>query len=621
MFSLLLPLLTAQVQVDGLRADESLVELAPASAPELAAEESWTYFHGRVVDAMTGLPIAGATVETWSEEITESTVGLRRFGETMTRASGQFRIRVREGDLLSEKARVMAPGYATLSTVTASMADVLELFPLDPAIPRLRFVDAQGQVIANGVITSTRTCAHDLSAFTIHPDALGVFTLSQFAFQDELPELRFLAPGYLGIKYLDGEMLFNQYASRGEVVEVHVPRAAHPRIRLLDEDGSPAAQTLIHMIDEGDHMVARTDQDGRVSLPGRYSTGGITFFRLVDMNRSFGEAAGWMSQVDEEFSLRKDAGIWEDDEELGKIRIELPANMPEDSEVSFDLYHPRGWADGIGERTEPAWESEFPAGEVHMGWGAPFSELLPGHLVLELEEGQQIEVEPKLEFASLIEYTRPEEVSRVWFEVDGASRNTEYNENKVWLPRGRPWKIGLDYQGRSLVLEQPAIDGPGSIDLASLLPKEPQREAMSRVEVRLPAGLEFDPEDWPVARVAGWDGELNDPVATERGWTIEGPAGHQMLTSFYFDGKLDRWLRATFPHEAGATQVVDLALVDAAELELEIPDDWDIAETPLDLDDPLPPGPTEIVVVAPDGRRWGLILDLQPGESRKVTIR
>jgi hypothetical protein len=621
MVALFLLLFFPQVQADGLHPGEALIELAPVNRAEQAADDALAYFHGRVIDAFTGRPIADATIETWTEEITEETDGLRRIGEANSRVSGQFRVRVREGDLMSQKARVLAPGYAALSTVPELLDRSVMLFHVDAVIPRLRFLDSDGHVILNGELTSTRTCAHDLAAFTIHADTQGVFSLTRFGYQDETQELRFLAPGFLGIKYFDSDMLFLAPASQGEVLDIHVAQAPHPQIQLVDEDGHPISQTALHVLDSGDYMIARTDKQGRVRLPGRYSHGGVGFHRLKKFNNHFGESDGWMALVDEEFVLRENAQYWGDDEELGTVAVQLPNELPEDLSIGFDLRHDRGWADGIGERSEPAWEATFPAGQVHLGWGEPFGHLLPGHITFELEEGRRKAIEPPLEFASLLKFTRPDGVYRIWFEVNGSGTSNEYRDNSVWLPRGKPWRVGFDYHGQSLVFEQPPIDGPSSLDLATLLPESPESPAMSSVEVRFPIGMAFDTEDWPVPRVVDWNDDLPEPTATERGWIISGPVGRQMLARFYQEGKLNRWLRATFPSEAGATSIVDLAFVDAAQLQLELPEDWEVAESPIDLDGPLPPGPTEFVLIAPDGKRWGLVVVLQPGEERVIRIR
>lgn len=618
MLALALLLLSPQLQVEGLRASDSLVELAPAVAAELAEAERWVYFRGRVLDAFSGLPVAGASIETWSEEITEPTDGLHRFGEAVSRTSGQFRVRVREGDLMAEKARVMAPGYATLSTVPGELMGEVFLFPAQEIPPRLRFLDSSGRPILHGVITSTRTCAHDLAAFTLHSDAQGVFELPAYAFQDENPELRFHAPGYIGIKYFNYGALFTGARTRGEVLEIHRPRTSHPKLRLTDEEGAPISQRALRVLDLGDHLVARTNRMGQLLLPGRYSSDNLDLWLMTNQKQQSWEGQAWMNGLETEFTLRKDGERWDDEMEQGTIALQLPAELPEDSYISFGLVHERGWLDGISERSEPAWEAAFPEGSGYLGWGAPFSQLLPGHIPFELEEGQRLELKPQLEFAVLFEFTRPEEVDDLWFEVDSASISMEYNDSEVWLPRGKPWRLGFRYRGESLVFDRPPLQGNTSFDFASLLPPTAPETPMSEIEVLFPVGADLESSDYSAFRAADWNDDLPEPERTDQGWLFRGPAGYQFLVAVEVAGHLDRWVRASFPTQGNTRDTLALDFVKSASLQIELPEDWELQEGPVDLDEALPPGPAEFVVLAPDGRRWGLLVDLVAGESRQL---
>lgn len=620
MLAPILLLLSPQLQVEGLRAADSLVELAPAVEAELAEAESWIYFRGRVLDAFSGLPVAGATVETWSEETTEPTDGLHRFGEAVSRASGQFRVRVREGDLMAEKARVMAPGYATLSTVPGELMGEVFLFPAQEVPPRLRFLDTSGRPILHGTITSTRTCAHDLAAFTLHSDAQGVFTLPAYAFQDEIPELRFHAPGYIGVKYLDYGALFTGARTRGEVLEIHRPRAPHPKLRLTNEEGAPVSQLALRVLDGGDHLVARTNRMGQLLLPGRYSSDDLDLWLMTNQDQQSWGGQAWMNGLETEFTLRKDGERWSDDMEQGRVALRLPAELPEDAYIGFGLVHERGWLDGIGERSEPAWEAAFPEGSSFLGWGAPFHQLLPGHMSFELEEGQRLQLEPQLEFAVLFEFTRPDEVDDLWFEVDSASILMEYNDSEVWLPRGKPWRLGFRYRGESLVFDRPPLQGNTSFDFASLLPPTAPETPMSEIEVLLPVGADLESSDYSGFRAADWNDDLPEPERTDRGWLFRGPAGHQFLITFEVAGHLDRWVRASFPAQGITRDTLALDFVESAALQIGLPEDWELQEGPIDLDEALPPGPAEFVVISPDGRRWGLRVELRPGDERIIRI-
>lgn len=613
----LLAVFPLQAQADGLREGESLVALAPTSAAQRALEEVVPFRSGRVVDAFSGMPIAGATVEAWSEEITESTHGLRRIGEATTRASGQFEIRVREGDVLAEKARVRATGYATLSTVAGDLTETLNLFPIDAAPTRLRLVDPDGRPIVDSRITSTRTCAHDVPAFTLVPDAQGIFTFPELAYQDELPELRLLAPGYLGVKYFNTERLFRRPPSDGPL-EIILPPAAHPQIRLIDATRRAIANRALLVLDSGDHQVVRTNGEGRVRMLGRYECSSVDYAYLEDQSRQFAWAAAWMSAFDREFVLMHDDGDWDEDAELGTVQVDLPDGIPEEAWVGFDLVHADGWQGRVSDRSDPEWQSDFPVGTVSMGWGGPFEQLLPGHMEVELTAGSTTALKPALEFAVELSFERPDGVSRIWCEVDGLSKALEYNDDDVWLPRARPWRIGFTYQGQDWTHAMEPIDGSTELDLAGLLPDRKELP-MAAVEVVFPPDTDLDAADcWPWV-VADWDEEIPDPERTEQGWILRGPTGHSLLFTAEAEGCLDRWGRIQLPMNPSQRTELAIDFVPSAELDLQIPEEWSVVSGP-DASEPLPPATTEFVIEDGDGNRYGLVLQLQPGEARTVTI-
>lgn len=614
----LLALLIQQATAEGLQSGETLVALAPMTTAQSAWDAKESFRSGRVIDAFTGLPVAGATVESWTEEITASTDGLRRIGEAMTRASGQFDICVREGDLLAEKARVRAPGYATLSTVAADLMGTVRLFPMDAEPPRLRLIDPNGRPIVDALLTSTRTCAHDLPAFTLAPDAQGIFILPELAYQDELPDLRLLAPGYLGVKYFNTERLFRHPASEGPLDIILAP-AAHPRVRLIDALQRPIGDRALYVLDSGDHQVLRTDNLGHVNMLGRYACSSVSYAFLGEQNRQFARAPAWMSAFDHEFVLMHDDGDWREDHDLGTVQAELPSDLPEDAWVDFDLIHRHGWRGELSDRSEPEWQSEFPAGVVSIGWGGPFEQLLPGHLTVELEAGTITKLQPRLEFAVEVSLDRPEGVSRVWCEVDGLSKALDYNDDDVWIPRARPWRIGFTYEGRDWTHALDPVHGPTELDLAKLLPRVEQAP-MSAVELVFPSDCDLDTADcWPSV-VADWDEEIPDPERTERGWILRGPAGHALLFRADAEACLDRWGRIQLPNNPAERKEVEVAFVKAATLNLQLPEDWLILRGP-DPNEALPPAPTEFVLEDEDGQRWGLTLQLQPGEARTIIVR
>jgi hypothetical protein len=97
------------------------VPVEPAPAQEI---------RGRLLDALTGAPVAGATCELWSEDFDE----VARLAEsTKTRADGRYELRPRSHDEF--KVRLSAPDYR--STVTSLAGGVELLYPNDePGRPR-----------------------------------------------------------------------------------------------------------------------------------------------------------------------------------------------------------------------------------------------------------------------------------------------------------------------------------------------------------------------------------------------------------------------------------------------------------------------------------------------------
>ena len=117
LFALLALCSAQELQVDGLRDGESFELLAPGD--DSAAER----LAGRIVDALSGEPIANAVIETWTEENDAVFGGFHRTGEARSAVDGRFRITAHPR---YEKTRVRAAGYATLSAARA-LPGVLEL--------------------------------------------------------------------------------------------------------------------------------------------------------------------------------------------------------------------------------------------------------------------------------------------------------------------------------------------------------------------------------------------------------------------------------------------------------------------------------------------------------------
>ncbi|MEZ6018860.1 MAG: hypothetical protein R3F17_01820 [Planctomycetota bacterium] len=247
------------LSASGLQENESLQVLAPT-----AAIEEGLYWTGRVHDAITGLPIAGAQVETWSEEIDFHYAGHHRFAASTTGRDGRFVVLAQEGERRADKLRIAAPGYVTWTE--AAPSGPIALFPA-PATPlRLAFEDMQGRPIEGVRVTSTYTCAHDITAIDVRSDASGIATLESWHWQESLPELRFQAAGFRAVKYAEIDPLLDQ----GRPLPVVLQRQAPCAFRLLDDDGIPRPGIPL-LVQEGDgHHVLRTDEQGEFVVTSPY---------------------------------------------------------------------------------------------------------------------------------------------------------------------------------------------------------------------------------------------------------------------------------------------------------------------------------------------------------------
>ncbi|MFT5155287.1 MAG: hypothetical protein ACI841_005298, partial [Planctomycetota bacterium] len=348
--------------VDGLREGESATNLVPrAVAHDL--------HYGRVIDAMTGQPLEGATIEAWTEEIDEVYGGFHRIASARTGQDGRYQLRRAEGGRRSEKVRVSAPGYATLSAVGGDQ--FLRLFPVDERIPRMRFLDVDGRPIEGVRVTSTYSCAHDVPAFEYRSDVRGELVLSAYALQDNLPELRVLAPGYRAIKYISGRKAIAA-AYDGQPMIVHLGRIPGASVRLLDEEGQPLALQPIHTMDGDGYHVDCTDEQGRLPIPTRYESGELTFKILGQRTQTHVGSLRLPGTGD--WSLRQNPEGWPSDTPTTSIVLQwIGVELLEREATQPFLLHEDGWAYQVRRDELNGEPIEFPAGRISLLTGEAFS--------------------------------------------------------------------------------------------------------------------------------------------------------------------------------------------------------------------------------------------------------
>ena len=616
----LLSVLALQVQAYGLHPGERFEELAPAP-PALEGEApGHGNGHGRVVDAFTGRPIFGASVEIWTEEIDRTFGGFHRIGEARTGTDGHFGIRRWSGSHTGGKMRVRAPGYLTLSATDGDIWDTIRLFPAGDEPFRLRVLDSRGRPIPGAQITSTYSCSHDVPAFEVHTDARGLAVCGELGLQEDVPELRVRARGYGAIEYLYVEDALAR-VDRSEPLTVTLPRRRPFAARLLGRDGRPLAGVPVHAIDGECYHVLRTDETGLVQVESRYDCGKLNLQLLESPQNRY--VAYFTPPRERVVTLRPDAEDWPEEIPVGEVRIDWGGRDPEVEDASVQLHHEDGWTWDFERRPseEPA---EFPCGRGFLVLGGAFS----GHEEevhdFELEPGGEVVIRPAFEREPRVTLLMPESFDEIWTWFEAGDETTvEFPIGSPFaVPGGRPLCVFAEGEAYDLRLRvEEARDGL-VMDLA-------------RAEVLTPVADPLAPEVvrelvFLGAKGAELSGELElrgghpdcsivpgeDSLASR--FLLRGPLGAPWLARFCADGHQTIWLRERI---AEGDEPIQRVLLPSASLRIEAPFDFEV----LGYDDEdlegLPPGPTRLVLERPDGRRFGLDLLLQLGAERVISLR
>ena len=133
-----------------------------AASSSLASGPNVVLASGRVLDALDGSPVVGATVEFWTEDDAEPR---RRTHVETTEVDGAFLLCAARSDpspVVGEKLVVHAPGYTSTGGDRGGEEEFF-LFPQAEPL-RLRCVDVDGQPISGVQVRSRHSCAHDAPA-------------------------------------------------------------------------------------------------------------------------------------------------------------------------------------------------------------------------------------------------------------------------------------------------------------------------------------------------------------------------------------------------------------------------------------------------------------------------
>jgi hypothetical protein len=628
----MIPLLLAflpQAQAVGLEPDERFAEIAPAPSaipgPEFDTETYGSRLvHGRLIDAFTGRPIVGGTVESWTEEICGHSGGFARVGEAQSRADGRFSLQVRSGTVRADKARCYAPGYLTLSTTTGEVGDVVKLFPAPDEPTRMRVVDLRDRSIPGVLFTSTRTCSHDAPAFQATTDARGIVELHGFGLQSEIPDLRVRAPGRDAIEYADGEPAII-HGVGGEPWTLYLPRQRPGRVRVLDRDGQPFAHAPVWLQDGECYHVVRSDEEGWCELTSRYGHGTVQVQILdVPQNMHFHDIHLPSTRV---VTLRPDAWEWPEETPTGEIIVclssEPAVELPLSGRVPFQVCLEDGWCREI-DRKEPK-PVTMPAGRGFLLFGGPFSGWEEEVIDFDLSADEELTLSIEGRRQPLITVLAHDvKWQKLWVQAGDSTFEDAPIGKPFAVTGGQPVCFLLRSAGvlRRLWIDE-AVDGmevdlrPDELRIQNARPDRP----WTSIEVRVNEEDLDEPDalfvDSPVRNC-----DLAEYESTVPGrFAVEGPAGAPFLVGYKAEGYVTTWARGCLPNGNEPAPALQLDPVRYAKVELVVGFEYELPDFGrLDLD-MLCPGPLHLVLQRDDGRRYALELNLEPGAVRRVEVK
>lgn len=227
---------------------------------------------GRLLDAISGAPVAGATCELWTEDFDQPG---RMVESVLSNAAGTYELHPQTRDEV--KVRLRAPGYR--STVVSADGELERLYPNDEPLV-VRVLDLDGKPIAGARVRSHQTCRHAPPAVEGVSGADGRVVLDGAPIQTSTDyEVR--APGY-------GALVPVYFEDIGSEPCVFLPRRAPVHLRLLDEHGQPLAHRRFRQ--QGPGLTAFvTDVDGRARLDSLFESREIG---LEDMTKEL-HLHGW----------------------------------------------------------------------------------------------------------------------------------------------------------------------------------------------------------------------------------------------------------------------------------------------------------------------------------------
>ncbi|MBI5433111.1 MAG: carboxypeptidase regulatory-like domain-containing protein [Planctomycetes bacterium] len=240
------------------------------AAPQGADLSSWISSPGsegdtctsvRFLDAETARPLAGVTVELWTEEGSKPTRAATRLMALTSGEDGGLLIPPGLPYVRADKLRISRPGYASREVHGALDAGE---FLLQPALARaFRVLDLDGRPVAGATLVLRESCAHAVPASSATTDWDGRAVLVDLPYGHGEVEVFAGGFGALSQRWLDHSLLDERAARFAEPIELRVARRAGFELELIDAHGAPlVGRRIVHM--DGPLVPAWSDESGRL---------------------------------------------------------------------------------------------------------------------------------------------------------------------------------------------------------------------------------------------------------------------------------------------------------------------------------------------------------------------
>ena len=598
--------------------EESFTQLATTSepaAPYVPNRVQHQYSYGRVIDAVSGKPVVGAVVESWTEELNNRLGKVERIGEALSGEDGRFRI------LQGGKARIHAPGYLIWNGAGAALGcEDIPLFRDPGPIPTIKVIDTHGRPIYNAVITSTLTCSHDVPAFEARTNTDGIAYLRGYGAQEKIPELRLRAVGFAGTEYINGEHTLLD----GYDLTVVMPRMERKiQAQILMADGSPYSFGPYQIFDGDCYHAGMTTEEGWITSPYRYLANGILVNPLGEIDGP--EAFGDLDLIpDRPVSLRQISWDWPEDIDQSSIKVQLPDLSHLDEKYpKAQLIHSDGWTKSIREKEWKSSDISFPSGQAALHLGGSFRAFEEEWIEFNVGPGESIELQPEWKPQTKVELAWPEGVSAYWVEAGSFTSEVNSRNKTLFYPTGeRVVFHGWDEDGNARYWEANAPKGVVDISTLNELPLvqmgfKQSEVQINKIHIHLPEWFEGKSSWWEDCMLT-WEGNPEvQPTDDPHKFTLEVPDCSPAVVTWNSQG----YMQNHFVIQPGQTDPVYLEPKKFASVEINCEAEFEVSGffNVGDLKE-LPPGPTHLVLQFEDGRRVGMKLNLEPGEQRKITV-